>query len=70
MCDMSSVIAKPNIFHQHQDWQYQSNSSFEEQLCQCGKALPLGLEEQFNSHDYPFGIVCLRRVPSSDTFWS
>lgn len=70
MCDMFSVIAEPNIFHQHQDWQYQSHSSFEELLCHCGTALPLGLEEQFNSHHYSFGLVCLRRVPSSDAFQS
>lgn len=67
---MSSIIAEPDIFHQHQGWQHWSHSNFEEQLCQCGTALPLGLEEQFNSHHYPFGLVCLRRVPSSDAFWS
>lgn len=69
-CGISSVITETNIFHQHQGWQYQSCSSFEEQLCQCGTALPPGLEEQFDSLHYPFGLVCLRRVPSSDAFWS
>lgn len=68
ICDFSSVISEPCIPHQR--WQHSSRSGSLEQLWQCGTALPLGLKELFNSHHYPLGLVCWRRVPSSDAFWS
>lgn len=69
-CDLCSVITEPNVLHQRQGRQHSNCSSFPEQSCQCGTALPLGVKEQFNSHHYPLGLVCWGRVPSSDAFWS